>query len=144
MKDLKDYLHLYFGSICQITWTEQCSEEMGFEDGLHRINGIVLQNLEGIESGKLHVRPLSDMSEDEGFVTICKNTFYPCYFSSKEKNYIGYRQLFTSGRKSKIKWEQFPVNPKTAESVKYLLSKYFDLFGLIEAGLAIDSTTIKP
>jgi len=29
------------------------------------------------------------------------------------------------------------------ESVKYLLSKHFDLFGLIEAGLAIDKTVLK-
>lgn len=31
-----------------------------------------------------------------------------------------------------------------AQFVRYLLSKHFDLFGLIPAGLAIDSTTLKP
>lgn len=34
--------------------------------------------------------------------------------------------------------------PKTNEVFRYLLSKHFDLFGLIEAGLAIDSTTLNP
>ena len=38
-------------------------------------------------------------------------------------------------------------NPETvfeaAEQIEYLLSKHFDLFGLIEAGLAIDKTTLK-
>jgi hypothetical protein len=29
------------------------------------------------------------------------------------------------------------------ESLRYLLSNHFDLFGLIEEGLAIDSTTLK-
>jgi len=30
------------------------------------------------------------------------------------------------------------------ETFVFLLSKHFDLFGLIEAGLAIDKTTLKP
>lgn len=38
--------------------------------------------------------------------------------------------------------KQEPID-NIAEKVHYLLSKGFDLFGLIEAGLAIDKTTLK-
>lgn len=34
-------------------------------------------------------------------------------------------------------------NPFEGASVAFLLSKHFDLFGLTEAGLAIDATTLK-
>ncbi len=33
--------------------------------------------------------------------------------------------------------------PTTFEIIRYLLSKHFDLFGLIESGLAVDKTKIK-
>jgi hypothetical protein len=40
--------------------------------------------------------------------------------------------------------DTLPCNTKIKASVfAYLISKHFDLFGLIEAGLAIDKTTLK-
>lgn len=36
-----------------------------------------------------------------------------------------------------------PVNPQS-QIFYFFLSKHFDLFGLIEAGLAIDKTTLNP
>jgi hypothetical protein len=64
------------------------------------------------------LRPLSDMTEEE------YNTW---------ENGIG----------GKLRTGTHDLIEEDALKTHYLLSKHFDLFGLIEAGLAIDATTIN-
>lgn len=61
------------------------------------------------------LRPLSSMTEEEN-----KERFNEWY----------------------LKEENTPLE-RNAREIKYLLSKHFDLFGLIDAGLAIDKTKLK-
>jgi hypothetical protein len=74
---------------------------------------------------KLSLRPLSDMTEGE--MEECGNMIYD--FSNDEVL-------------AKWEWQYFETG-LDAEQFNWLLSKHFDLFGLIDAGLAIDKTTLK-
>lgn len=65
------------------------------------------------EHVKIILRPLSDMRDEEKFGKPGKSGEYPD------------KEIFSF------------------EHTRYLLSKHFDLFGLIEAGIAIDKTTLK-
>jgi hypothetical protein len=68
------------------------------------------------------LRPLSDITEEEKIECV-----------------LLFDDQFILGQDGKYAWRAtfFP------SMFKYLLSKYFDLFGLIEAGLAIDYKTLK-
>lgn len=118
-KELKDYLHLYLG--CRIkSKGGKCGDLVSVSnDGM----SIVVYDKDKINDPRglcinsdwllLILRPLSDMTE-------------------KESEYLSDAAL--SGK---------PTIYVNAEVTKYLLSKHFDLFGLIEYGLAIDKTTLK-
>lgn len=67
----------------------------------------------GIENIKPILRPLSDMTEEE---------------EMEWRNISG--------------GNQSPTLKESAEEIRWFLSKHFDLFGLIEAGLAIDKTKL--
>lgn len=122
-KEIKDYLHLYLGCDCIVSNplinsetkrvvsvnkdTEQC--EIYYWNEPH-LDG---EKVHPIEDIKPILRPLSDMTEEEGV------------------------EIFWQP----VKGENFSI--KTGQEFKQLLDKHFDLFGLIEAGLAIDKTTLK-
>lgn len=119
--ELKDYLHFYLGCECMMT-----------KPSYHAVHELHLSVKERfVLRGKLLayfietttqaeikpiLRPLSDMTNDEW-------------------NEMG-RKLRTGAniRTARDLWKM------NAEETVYLLSKHFDLFGLIDAGLAIDST----
>lgn len=73
----------------------------------------------------LVLRPLSDMTEDE--LQECGNMIYD-FSNDPELN--------------NFKWKDFEIG-LAPEQFVYLLSKGFDLFGLIPSGLAIDNTKNK-
>ncbi len=115
MKQLKNYLHLYLG--CDTNKGKLCSVNI---EGIC----IVMMNDGQIEAGNIEdikpiLRPLSDMTEEER--EEFKNVRY------------GHRLLDIS---------LFIDLELSATYVKWLLSKHFDLFGLVEAGLAINATTL--
>ena len=129
MKDIKDYLHLYLG--CEV----MCHYEERSKKGDYDFKG----TFEGIDCGQYQVfhgqkkaflvhkynaknikpilRPLSDMTENE----------------AKELAEI---KRSPSAGKTVTRTELY------AATTHYLLSKHFDLFGLIESGLAIDKTKL--
>jgi hypothetical protein len=142
-KEFKDY-HLYLG--CDVLLINDISEDYGddsydppainsigklslINEGDFQINGgeesegwpygVTFENchiaLWDLKDFKLLLRPLSDMTEEE------KENIQGTDWGFLETNYD---------------WEFSP------ETFIYLLSKYFDLFGLIEAGLAIDKTKL--
>lgn len=110
MKEIKDYLHLYLG--CEMT-----DEDNDFK--------------------------LMEVTE-YGFVT-SQNEFYQ--YGSRVLPKPILRSLSDITLEEKREWTSYIKENKTdtaqqrsAEEVKWLLSKHFDLFGLTEAGLAIDKT----
>jgi len=113
MKELKDYIHLYIGS--KVSTIHPAL----FNGKAHELT-ISINNLYEIiykyQDSKLILRRLSDMTDEEA-------TEYFSVCSLGPGDYIG----------GGPQWI-----PISARSTHWLLSKSFDLFGLIDAGLAID------
>jgi hypothetical protein len=129
MKEIKDYLHLYLG----------CDAMIAEGKDLYTLTAIqsnstlcVMRNKKDSRNGdwihnkniKPILRPLSSMTEEE--MKECGNLDYD-FSDEPELNQWDWREFDTL-----ISANQF----------HYLLSRHFDLFGLIEAGLAIDKTTL--
>lgn len=142
MTQLKDVLHLYIGCESKVTGGEF------YDDGLGKI--VVIDHEEHLitvsdrtiyDRTKYCVeadisditpilRPLSDMTEDE----------------------VNYVYLFIHNQKLTYKWQNAIMHLSdgirnggigfTPELTIYLLSRSFDLFGLIESGQAIDKTKL--
>ena len=175
-KELKDYLHFYLG--CEVML--QSGKKYTLEPSNIPNNWKSLSNP---ISGKLLLRPLSDLTEEEEN-EICKLCLGTDDFIITYRG-MGYNEDGHEIHESIkcIKIEIFCEHPKinnwipyaliqidnvdndfpiilsrfeelgkelsddlfdnSFELTRYLLSKHFDLFRLIEAGLSIDSTTIK-
>jgi hypothetical protein len=129
-KNIKDYLHLYKGCKChtpdgimEMSYVEDGSANwpVWFGEKCNEANSEILSNdgccAKGYKYNQVKpiLRPLSDMTEEE------ENMYYSFYHNPFSKNV---RQSILMD----------------SQAIHYLLSKYFDLFGLIEAGLAIDAT----
>jgi hypothetical protein len=137
--NIKDYLHLYLG--CEMKCIHPRAKEVGLN--IKTLRGITLNDygelVIGLQGGNrvdyyiidewqpILRRPLSDMTEEE-------------------INYIGLVLKEGTWNSEILKWKHVEpwtclhLHPKT---FAFLLSKHFDLFGLIEAGLAIDKTKLN-
>lgn len=158
-KTLEDYLHLYVGCEVQyegivngnelgaelkankhdVFYIPKIEEKRGLKTGVlkkieYTVNGKFrmcrigrkgLQSHYTCEKFKPILRPLSDMTEGE--LQECGNLVYDF---SDDTSGLGLNEH---------KWEDFTLL-LCVEQFHWLLSKHFDLFGLIEAGLAIDKT----
>ena len=112
MKDIKDYLHLYLG--CEVLW--EIEHESASEGGTEILDGHLVETAKaGLRIVKPVLRHLSDMIEED------------CNLLGWDYKYQG---KIISHRAENL----FP------EEVRILLKQGFDLFGLIEAGLALDKT----
>lgn len=132
VKDLKPFLSLYIGTYVRITTKEARFDAVlagVYFDRWHSSSkrheltvqvafGDDVYHFYKLDQMQLLLRPLSDMTEEEA-----REYFSVC--SLKPGDYIG----------SGPDWI-----PISARSTHWLISKGFDLFGLIEAGLAIDKT----
>lgn len=123
MKDIKYYLHLYIG--CQAEFTS-----LGGGKNIMKLTGhdCDYQHADSKWYPKPILRPLSDMTEEEKME-------YKAKFNGMDSTNI--LPEIRAGRLI-----NFHLNSKSPYEVIYLLSKGFDLFGLIESGLAIDKTTL--
>lgn len=131
MKKIEDYLHLYIPF--QFEWID---DAVPFHKGDRgRMDGDGLRYWDAYK--KPILRPLSSMTEEEyleaGKVFFDYGNKYVYPVQSKNDMI----DLIKGGMK--ICWH---LN-KYFELTHYLLSKHFDLFGLIESGLAISKTSIK-
>lgn len=132
-KEIKDYLHYYIG--CEVLGQLNGEKRKGYLTGVTNggteceiqffeedgINVFEEPEFNTSEEVKVCLRPLSDMTEherSESFDAWNK----PLLDKTDERNIPKKRQ---------------------AQEVKHLLSKHFDLFGLIDAGLAIDKSIHK-
>ena len=125
MKDLKNYLHLYLGCevICFLNSENPavkpvkailCAEN-------HNKHGFISLNAALVVHAKPILRPISDMTEEEAREGEIWGVWHDVNLMGED-------------------WDTFGFSP---HNFKHLLSKGFDLFGLIEAGLAIDKSTLK-
>lgn len=132
MKKFKDVAHLYLGCVVE---DENCPKgKVAVLDSVDT-NGDCYVNyydtngncntdavLGSVELFKPILRPLSDMTDDE-----CKHEGMIL-----NKLWQNYDKFSNRGSKDTV-----------AEQIEYLLSRHFDLFGLIEAGESIDATTLE-
>ena len=129
-KELKDYVKYYLG--CQVVyhgvqkgWTAEICKVLNggafvainiYDDNAHmREDGLIART----ENLKLLLRPLSYLREDE-----LRNAVDP----------MAYGLSSLRGDNALL---------QAAEMTHYLVSKYYDVFGLIAAGLALDITKIN-
>lgn len=130
-KDITDYLHLYLG--CEVEYGYEGRRSIGDLHGLDPKFGWKVFTRRPIpdyhtvrtELIKLILRPLSDMTDQE---------MDEVWYGHEPKNVL-VMDYKNSGITRKV--------ALCSERTRYLLSKGFDLFGLIAAGLAIDKTLIK-
>jgi hypothetical protein len=157
-KNIKDYLHLYLG--CEIyIFPPKTATNGWLKTQVERIEDLGWKYILSIENINKTIkdgycpilRPLSDMTEEERIwwfnnmrkpnetldesVWTTELNGEPCeaHWSlwCKEKLF-GCRHAYVIDIQHHVKPDEFI----------WLLSKHFDLFGLIEAGLAIDKTKI--
>ena len=123
-KDIKDYLPFYMG---QMITTHHNFRPNGKESvnktGYAKLTGDMLADIENKTfpfTPKLVLRPLWDMTEEE------------------KKQIDFFKEIMLD-----IKPQDTDMFIMCAKISQELLKQGFDLFGLIDAGLAIDKTTLK-
>jgi len=135
MKELKDYLPLYIG---QKVWTRHDALNNGDFQALTVSINNLFEMLYKYKDSKLILRELSDMTEEEqrelGRIALpeCEDAI---------TNILHTQAVESKGRS---KDGRIIMDNYTPEMVAWLLSKGFDLFGLIPAGLAVDNKTLNP
>jgi len=155
-RSIKYFLHLYLG--CECLFIASGSEERRTEQGV-----LVEMPFKGTEWGIIHseflphevkiyafvhdikpiLRPLSDMTEEEKIMLCClnlTNEWKPGHIIQTNDEDIAAMRVFD--HKGNYKSLYIPKNKISPSNFLWLLSKHFDLFGLIESGLAIDKTTL--
>lgn len=154
-KKCKDYLHLYLG--CYGLHGEQRVYISGFNIVQNMISNVCGEETISGDEIKLILRPLSDMTIEEGAWCLKETFFEHVDYPIKDfkLTLVGdgnprisidndwFTESLTFGNKRGSIWS----TDKNSANVKiqpklfvYLLSKGFDLFGLIEKGEAIDCT----
>lgn len=132
-RKIEDYLHLYLG--CKVEWGFENRKKIGTLIGktipfgwqiFDSINPIVPYHNVKPELIKLILRPLSHMTEEEEIeVSNITNLHMVTYL----------KQAWVNKTPFKIDLHEMP------SLFVYLCRQGFDLFGLIESGLAINKTT---
>jgi hypothetical protein len=114
------YLHLYVGCDCRMEDSD--GHIYGTETFTPTLFCALMNKHPIYKKVHLDLRPLSDMTYQE--LQECGNMVYDFSDDPELNNH---------------KWQDFEIG-LAPEQFHWLLSKHFDLFGLIEAGLAIDKT----
>jgi hypothetical protein len=164
MKNLKDYLHFHIGSEIQYPDTDG-KLIIARLTGVSRADGVETTYIKRKKKGhcmgdylswepnghhnsnalniKPILRPLSNMTEDEAveLVKIRSTTYRWVTAEVVNQHILRFEFEYESSRRRRSTTLRF--DELSPEEVRYLLSKGFDLFGLIEAGLAIDKTKLK-
>jgi hypothetical protein len=153
-KKISDYIHLYIGGevahpsdkcpfkLIGINHDGEPIIQGDFSGGTHNVNQISFVPIEDI---KLILRPLSDMTREEAEF-INNGSIMP----DDELKEYGYYNEYAEGCPAYqyIRYEDYGSVQRLADQMgnpsawHFLLKQGFDLFGLIEAGLAIDKTKL--
>lgn len=145
---LQDYIHYYIGCRCINTWFQEGHKE--YNKGwvlsgycqLYANGGkpFLLESENEVtwtDSINLILRRLEDITEDE-FVNAIKIYDPEEDFEYARSHYPSFKERGMAGMS--VQEGQFS---DTMHVVHYLISIGVDMFGLIDAGLAIDSKTLK-
>ena len=128
-KKIEDYIYMYIGCQAQtedgIGRLNSFNHESGGCEIIFGITGPDFSKTYFADQVKIVLRPLSDMTEEE--MQECGNMIYD--FSDEPDL-------------NKWKPSDFEIG-LAPEQFHWLLKKSFDLFGLIESGLAIDKSSLK-
>lgn len=128
-KKIEDYLHLLIG--CNVKLTG---------GAIFKLVGIKPMQAKPIERG---IQTFAVLQHEDSIIDIlayhCAPILRPLSSMTEEdqRNLSRIDRAFAE-RYSNDQERAFLIE---AQKIQYLLSKHFDLFGLIEAGLAIDATT---
>lgn len=128
---IEHYQHLYLG--CRIVSSNGTELQLSSDNLQRAIN----------ENWRLLLRRLKDMTEEEMF-GLCDD--YGEYGDVPgRRNYESYKnqwgeKVVSWGTTLREKWIPIRCEVWTPNQFSFLLSKHFDVFGLIEDGLAIDAT----
>lgn len=135
-KNISDYLHLYLG----------CDVKLNGNKVNRSLTSYMLNEIENghwQDDIKPILRPLSDMSEEEKIMLCCLNMpngWQPGHIYETNDDDIAAMRIFDY--QGDYKSLYIPKKRISPNNFLWLLSKHFDLFGLIEAGLALDATKI--
>lgn len=127
----KDVAHLYANSLFRYS-NEFGNFQARISERIHK----------GLSDGKPILRPLSDMTDEEAKEIVLLK--YNVRNTLQKAELSGRHILFTCSPGSLLKPQggQFDVLESGPHILTYLISRHFDLFGLIESGQAIDATTL--
>src|SRR5688572_9361170 len=151
-KKITDYLHLYLG--CEVLLPEHKIDRgtipgivgtfLGYAD-YHRLDCRI-----GFRAGpegrcntyllKPKLRRLSDMTEDE----VLEYAKIDRRQTQSVKIDDGKWWSYLDADNNFYKWMPVDFDMPTPEGMRWLLAKGFDLFNLIDEGLAIDKATFNP
>lgn len=126
MKDIRTFLHFYIGAWVTITNVSAYMIGQGFEDGKYVLSGEIYHFIMSgeCELQSIELHPLSDMTEEE---------MDEVWNMEEPQNVL--TMDYKSGQRRRV--------ALCSERTAFLLSRGFDLFGLIDSGLAIDKTKLK-
>jgi hypothetical protein len=139
MKQLKDYLHYYLGQEAEGFWTEEDGSGR-ISEGIGPIVRIASETLPGREGPVVIRLPIRKNSPNETDRYFDFNQVMPLLRPLTEIPETEGEALFGVDRYWDIVCGEGDCERFTAEEFKYLLSSGFDVFGLIEEGVAIDKT----
>jgi len=152
-KKIQNYLHLYLGCEYRIRYIDY---QVGEYTVWSKLTAARLSKLEDLSIAEIQIQllPLSDITEEEMkelWHIVFKRPFHPTgrILSSYLQDKKNPRWILMSGVErlgiqlngdiwADSDLHNWPMNPHL--NTMYLLKQGFDLFGLIEAGLAIDKT----
>lgn len=138
-KELKDYLHLYLG--CDVYMD---NPHAAFHKDILDVDLLErLYNDLPMKCYKLILRPLSDMTGEEAakFIEIGTSVYDFIGIRKVDRYEVMFDVGYATSTRTWLKHLRF--NELKAEQFTFLLSKHFDLFGLIESGLAVNAAEIK-
>lgn len=136
-KEIKDYLHLYIGCKCHL---------LDYKNGEPKEFQLTVYNLnyyrDWISYIRPILRPLSSMVEGEAKEMAEMRGIKKVHFKRFEFDHGNDRidVLYFNMQRRNIEWVYIFLKNLTPDQFRFFLSKSFDQFGLIDAGLAIDST----
>lgn len=130
-KQLKDYLHFYLGCDIQLPVSESPETKGVVKLTPEYLLAMYVHN--EWDYAKLILRKLSSMTEEE------------CWYSQNNFGHFvkGTSDEYIKNRLHCIKESYMEFRNIMPDQFRWLLSKHFDLFDLIPAGLAIEASTIN-
>lgn len=134
-KKITDYLHLYLGCDLFVKAKEEGAKDNVFKLTAGKLNNWLEGGMWSRANAKLILRPISSITIDEWCeiqfkfsVDICESVHSPkLRYSDKPKHIL-------------VLENRLQTNTLTFNDGMVLLGMGFDLFGLIEPGLAIEAT----